>query len=112
MFRGIYDGQFIPYIGVQISFFVQRACLYSIGCRISYEKLHIKSCKMINLCPREVHESHDHGKTYMCIYMQGEPVELMQCLFSSVLCVQGKAVGRFGPHLYSHVSIIRAFTAA
>lgn len=50
----------------------------------------------------------------MCIYiyMQGEPVELMQCLFSSVLCVQGKAVGQFGPHLYSHVSIIRAFTAA
>jgi len=40
--------------------------------------------------------------------MQGGPVELMQCLFSALLCVSaGKR-----QDIYSHISISRAFTTA
>lgn len=45
--------------------------------------------------------------------MQGGPVELMQCLFSALLCVSaGKRQEDILVHIYSHFSISRAFTTA
>lgn len=85
-------------------------------------KLGIKSSKMIKLWHGEVHECHDHGpcETYMCVYTVYARRNSGAHAMSVFICSEYAGVtfvtkGRQQDslvHIYSHISNIRAFTAA